>query len=114
MISAKLALKVKNVENVKTVKNWWKADWAKMREELRRTDWTMLEEATTDQAWESVRNRVERLIEKHVPNKPRGQQGRPPWMNRQILKEVRKKHRMWRKEDARNVSAEYRAVVKKV
>jgi hypothetical protein len=34
---------------------------------------------------------VERVVDKNVPMKPRGAAGRPPWMNRQLLREVRKR-----------------------
>jgi hypothetical protein len=40
MISAKISAKVKRCENTATVKNWWKADWQSMREELAAADWS--------------------------------------------------------------------------
>jgi hypothetical protein len=55
---------------------------------------------------------VERVVDKNVPMKPRGAAGRPPWMNRQLLREVRKKRRIWKQRNDR--SDEYRAQEKKV
>jgi hypothetical protein len=114
MISAKISAKISKGDSRAMVKNWWKADWQSMKAELAAADWSDLESSTADQAWESVKSKVEGLIDKYVPNKRKGMQGKPPWMSRQLLREVRKKHRMWTREDARNVSAEYKAVEKKV
>jgi hypothetical protein len=78
MISAKISANLKRGNNTATVKNWWKVDWQSMREELAAADWSDLEAGTADQAWETVKTKVERLIEKHVPNKKKGVQGKPP------------------------------------
>jgi hypothetical protein len=56
---------------------------------------------------------VEKAVDDHVPLKPRGVSGRPPWMNRNILREVRKKRRLWKKSKDEN-SEEYKTQEKKV
>jgi hypothetical protein len=57
---------------------------------------------------------INETVDKHVPLKPRGRPGRPPWMTREILRAVRKKRRMWKKENSRKVSEEYKQVEKQV
>jgi hypothetical protein len=50
----------------------------------------------------------------HVPLKPRGARGRPPWMTREILRETRRKRRLWNTaKHGENVDA-YKQTEKKV
>jgi hypothetical protein len=114
MILAEIEAGRCSVESKSLVRNWWKADWAAMREELEEADWSGLEQQTASDAWATFRKKMDALVEKHVPLKPRGKPGRPPWMTRDILRLVRKKRRMWKKETGHNVSPEYRETEKKV
>jgi hypothetical protein len=100
--------------NSSLVRNWWRADWAAMRAELGEESWDELEQMLAGEAWDSFKQRLDDLVEKHVPLKPRGRPGRPPWMSREILRAVRKKRRMWKKEHSQQISAEYKAMEKKV
>jgi Reverse transcriptase (RNA-dependent DNA polymerase)/Endonuclease-reverse transcriptase len=100
--------------NQTLVRNWWKADWAAMKAELSAEDWNAVDQQTATEAWDTFKQRLDALVEKHVPLKPRGRPGRPPWMTRDILRTVRRKRRMWKKESGRNVSAEYKNVEKQV
>jgi hypothetical protein len=84
-----------------------------MRDEMANMDWTEMENMTATEAWTLFKGRVEQVIEENVPLKPRGSSGQPPWMSRQILREVRKKRRVWSKTKDRN-SPEYKNIEKKV
>jgi hypothetical protein len=95
------------------VRNWWKADWTAMRADLDVADWDELEGLTASEAWQVFKDKVEKVVDDHVPLKPRGVSGRPPWMNRNILREVRKKRRLW-KRLRDDKSDEYRSQEKKV
>jgi hypothetical protein len=85
-----------------------------MRAELGEESWDKLEQVSAGEAWDSFKQRLDDLVEKHVPLKPRGRPGRPPWMSREILRAVRKKRRMWKTEHSQQISAEYKAMEKKV
>jgi Reverse transcriptase (RNA-dependent DNA polymerase)/Endonuclease-reverse transcriptase len=114
MISASLAVNQQRETRQQLTKNWWKADWAAMKEELAAEDWASVDNMTASEGWQHLSEKISSLIDRHVPTKPRGSQGRPPWMTRSILREVRKKRRMWAKEKGSNISPEYREVEKKV
>jgi hypothetical protein len=95
------------------VRNRWRADWAEMKRELDMVQWDELDRMTASEAWTAFKTRMEQVVDRNVPMKKRGISGRPPWMTRSILREVRKKRRLWAK--ARNDrSAEYKAQEKKV
>jgi hypothetical protein len=94
------------------VRNWWRADWTSMRQELTEKNWDELDGLTASEVWTKFKEEVERVVDKNVPMKPGGAAGRPPWMNRQLLREVRKKRRIWKQRNDR--SDEYRAQEKKV
>jgi hypothetical protein len=84
-----------------------------MKDEMANVDWTEMEGMKAAEAWTMFKGKVEQVIEKNVPLKPRGSSGRPPWMSRQILREVRKKRRVWSKTKDKN-SPEYKNIEKKV
>jgi Reverse transcriptase (RNA-dependent DNA polymerase) len=95
------------------VRNWWRADWNQMRAELAEVNWNSLESANANEAWTIFKGEVEKVVERNVPLKPRGVPGRPPWLNREILREVRKKRRLFTKSGGGRTD-EYRAAEKKV
>jgi Reverse transcriptase (RNA-dependent DNA polymerase)/Endonuclease-reverse transcriptase len=113
MIQAEILVGKHKEQQQGFVKNWWKADWSKMKEEMAAIDWSSLEDLTADEGWTFFKNSIDQVVERNVPLKPRGASGRPPWMSREILREVRKKRRLWAK-TRNNNSDEYKRVEKKV
>jgi len=79
------------------VKNWRRADWEAIRRGISGTVWPRTEDGvTTDQAWRLLKNKLEHLVEEHVPvvsMKPYD----TPWMKRDIITEIRKKRKLWKK-----------------
>jgi Reverse transcriptase (RNA-dependent DNA polymerase)/Endonuclease-reverse transcriptase len=114
MILAEFAIGKKQEESASLVRNWWKADWEAMKQELSRESWEGLDQKSASEAWQQFKDRIENIVERHVPMKPRGRPGRPPWMTREILRAVRRKRRIWKKEDGRNISQQYRETERKV
>ena len=53
-------------------------------------------------------------VEKHVPKRPRRAGNKPAWMTRDIIRALRRKRRVWRKEQFRATTAEYKEAEKKV
>ena len=66
------------------------------------------------EAWEIFKTEINEAVRLHVPVRPRRQGNRPKWMNRDILKALRRKRRIWRKERYQNPSEEYKEVERKV
>jgi hypothetical protein len=60
------------------VRNWWKADWAAMRRDLEVSEWDELDGLAASEAWQVFKAKVEKVVDDHVPLKPRGTSGRPP------------------------------------
>jgi len=102
-------------EVVKEVLNWRRAKWEEMRAELGKVNWTReFRDKQPSQMWKTLKTRVHAVVKKHVPKKKILKSGRPPWMTREVLAAVRKKHRMW-KETKNGASMEdYKAEDKRV
>jgi hypothetical protein len=87
-----------------------------MRADLRRDqEWlTRLQASGTSEAWALLRDKVTHLVEKYVPERRRRNNNRPAWMTQEILREIRRKKRLWRKIRGSQPTEEYTAVDKKV
>jgi hypothetical protein len=69
-----------------------------MRGDLADTDWySLLREQNTEEAWESIKGRLTSLTAKFVPLQKRRPPDRPIWMNKEILRAMSRKKRLWRK-----------------
>jgi len=80
---------------VKRVKNWRKADWKSMEEELGAVNWNKeLSGLTVDRMWTVLRRKVDNAVKKHVPERVEATRGRPSWMSSEILAAIRKKKRL--------------------
>jgi Reverse transcriptase (RNA-dependent DNA polymerase)/Endonuclease-reverse transcriptase len=113
MIQAEILVGKHREQQSGLVRNWWKADWSSMRAEIANASWDEMENMSANEAWTHFKEKIEQTVENNVPLKPRGTAGRPPWMNRDILREVRKKRRLWAKNRDPN-SPEYKKVEKSV
>jgi len=98
------------------VPDWRRANWSEMRAELKSDRrWLMqLRASRTDEAWNILRDKVTYLTEKHVPVRKARKNNRPAWMTQEILREIRRKKRLWKKTKNNQPSDEYLAVEKKV
>jgi hypothetical protein len=86
-----------------------------MRRELARDDWDeQLRGLSTEEAWSLFRNRLQRLVEKHVPPRRLRNHNRPPWLSREILREIQRKKRLWRHAKQGQKAYEYRDADRKV
>jgi len=86
------------------VKNGNRADWQKIREGIEATDWPRDEDdITTEETWDMLRRRLDELLEQHVP-KTRFRKRVSEWMTRDLLQDIRRKRRLWKK--ARNGTRE--------
>jgi len=99
----------------KTVKNWRRADWQKMRQEIGIIDWHReLRGLTADRMWEKFKNKLSSTIKKNVPTRQISSRGRPVWMSSDIMAAIKRKKRLWRRDRGRGISEEYKEMERKV
>ena len=55
---------------------------------------TAVEDLSASEAWNMVKEDLVDMVKATVPMRPRRNPNRPPWMNQQILREIRKRKRM--------------------
>ena len=93
--------------------DWRKADWEGMKESLRsRSLEQQMRGMGAEQAWSVLKEKINAAVEKFVPKKRRRNQNRPGWLSQDILREVRRKKRLWKKAKTGEGVEEYRAAEK--
>jgi hypothetical protein len=91
------------------VQDWRKANWDAMRAALGAREWRRrLPHVGAEEAWLLLKRKLHNLIDLHVPVRRRRNRARPPWMNQEILRAVRKKKRLWKKAREGTNTAEYK------
>ena len=75
---------------------WGKADWAKMEEDLGKENWQELNRLDADAAWTKLKEKLNSMVEEHVPKKRRRNHDRPGWLNQEIVREIRRKKKQWK------------------
>jgi hypothetical protein len=86
-----------------------------MRAEMRTGKWLQdLKKSGADRAWGILRDKVEEVIQKHVPARRKRNSNRPAWMTQEILRAVRRKKRIWRSIRGGQITEEYKEAEKKV
>ena len=79
------------------VPDWRNADMDRFREELSSVDWVnSLADLNAVQSWEKFKEFVKQAEERCVPMKRRRVGSKPLWMNRNVLRTIRKKRRLWK------------------
>ncbi len=74
-----------------------------MRQQLTEVDLTTkMVEGTAQEAWELLKTEIREAVKKYVPTRLRRPRNRPNWMNRDILRALRRKRRVWRREKNRH------------
>ena len=98
----------------KLVKNWRRADWEKIRRGLEATVWPTTEDrATAEEAWQQMRDVIDGLVKDNVPEVAYKQK-KTDWMTSDVLRELRKKRRLWKKAKNGGSMEEYELAAKKV
>ena len=91
-----LALAEQRESEPVVTKNWKRADWQKVRAGLSETIWPRTDDdLSAQEAWRKLRDTLDTLGEENVPKcsfRPR----RTEWMSGEILREVRRKRRLWK------------------
>ena len=115
MLKVKVETGAKCAPTEQMVPNWRRADWEGLRRDVGEADMVRrMEAAPAAQAWEILKGSLLAAVDKHVPQKPRRNGNKTIWMTRDIIRALRRKRRIWRKEKDRIESQEYRDAEKKV
>ena len=109
-----LALAEQRENEPVVTKNWKRADWQKVRAGLSETIWPRTDDnLSAQEAWRKLRDTLDTLVEENVPKcsfRPR----RTEWMSGEILREVRRKRRLWKTAKNGLGREEYDQAAKKV
>ena len=97
MIMVELVGQLVSNESIECVPDWKKADIASMVTDISLIDWEQeLVNIDADQQWIKFKSIIDKVQSKHVPLKKRRAKNRPLWMNRNIIRTIRKKRRLWK------------------
>jgi len=114
IMSVKISTSNKAAPSTEKIPDWSRADWAALKRTLGDPALlARLERTETEAVWETLRDEVNRAVADHVPKKLRRAGNKPKWMCRDILRALRRKRRVWKKEKNKD-SQEYREIEKKV
>ena len=115
MLLMKLETSARGAPTEQMVPNWRRADWDGLKKCVGEADMVeKMEAASAEQAWNILKSSILSAVEKNVPLKPRRTSNKPSWMTRGIIRALRRKRRIWRKERTCNESQEYKDAEKKV
>ena len=114
-IVCKIQIQQGQRRNIMSQPDWSKADWASMRKDIGRTDWRKeLSGKSADEAWNMFSSRIQKTVEDFVPKRRRRNHNRPAWMSQEIMREVRRKKKLWAKAKIGEQKEEYEKLEKKV
>ena len=79
--------------------NFRKGNYTDMAEYLDKMNWEILEDMDVEETWKCIRERVEKLVQEHVPKGKSStrRNHKVPWWNKSLQKEVKLKQKAWRK-----------------
>jgi hypothetical protein len=94
--------------------DWARADWPRMKEMVRAWNWRdELRNAGAERAWTRLREVISNATEACVPKKRMRNKNRPPWLTQEILREIRRRKRMWARDKDKADKDEYKEQDKK-
>ena len=98
MIVTEISVGKTTRENLLPSPDWRRADWDRMKAELGGVWRNEVMSAGGDTAWKMMKAKVEDLIRRFVPERRRRNQNRPVWMTQEIMRAIRKKKRLWKRD----------------
>ena len=97
MILTNLNIDVSRANKQLPGKNWSKGDYESIRNNLKEIDWfRLLKDKDSIESWDVFLSVVNQEIDNFVPDKKLFTNNRPQWMNRELLRLIRKKRRAWK------------------
>ncbi len=114
-ILAAINISIKAASRTKPVMNWAKANFAGMAKNIVTVQWQdIFRSLSIEEKWAPFKGRLLAAVDKHVPVKPAGPLGRPPWMTREIAAALKRKRRLWKLAKANGNLAAYKEEAKAV
>ena len=114
MIVTEISVRKSAMENTLPMPDWRRADWAAMRSEMEDKTWiNRVRRSNMEGAWQLVKNKVVELTRKYVPLRRRRNHNKPAWMTQEILRAIRKKKRLWKRDKHKVDKAKYSEQEKK-
>jgi hypothetical protein len=115
MMALKISVEGGKDEKPPQGKDWRKADWEAMKTELANRDWLYrLRRADAAAVWNILRDKITDLVQRFVPERRMRNQNRPAWLTQNILREIRKKKRLWKTVRGGIITDEYKQTEKNV
>ena len=97
------------------IPNWRKADWHSIKNKLRQANLReQISGMDSETSWKLITGTISGAINDHVPTRQKKASNRPVWMTQEVLRAIRRKRNMWRRENSGVISEEYKAEEKKV
>ena len=115
MVSAKVNIMNKVPVRQSEPQNWARANWQEMERDLDRVDWAKrFQKAGAEEAWTILKEKINATVKVNVAMFRKRNADRPAWLNQNILREVRRKKRMWQKAKVGVNVEQHKEVEKKV
>ena len=96
MISIIVRVSVVSKSKKENVKDWRKADFKAIKSAINNVKWQeVFDNQGTQECWDRFSNILNRAVEDNVPTKPARKRGKPLWMQRNIMRIIRRKRRLW-------------------
>ena len=96
MFLTEIILPTKDNSSTEMVPDYSKADFSKLKDFLADIDWEKeMEHLSTETSWDFFKNKLDEGVEMCVPKKCRRTGNKPLWMNRNAIRLIRKKRRLW-------------------
>ena len=115
MILAQVTTNRAETRKAKEQLDWHRADWDSMRAAMANINWREeLDGKSGSEAWTSLRDHLNGVVNENVPLRRRRNQNRPAWLTKEILCAIRRKKRLWTKARQGENRDEYMKEEKKV
>ena len=98
MMMVEFLIPTQSNDTIELVPDYKNANFQEMREKLGSIDWkTDLEELDAVHSWNKFKGTVSSTVDSCVPKKKRRNNSKPLWMQRNVMRVIRKKRRLWKR-----------------
>ena len=97
MLMVDIVGKLPSNESLEEVPDWRNANMTDLVNDLADVDWNAeLGNLGTEASWTKFKLTLDAIQAKHVPLKKRRMKNKPIWMNKNVMRVIRKKRRLWK------------------
>ena len=97
MIQVEMIIPTSSNSTEELVPDYSKANFSQMREMLAAIDWqSRLNDLNAEDSWTLFKNIVSSTVDACIPKKKRRNNSKPLWMQRNVMRIIRKKRRLWK------------------